>query len=555
MNGMNRNIAPVDGQVSPSAPKTYRKNRNNSSRKVQHHDRAQEKLDRLEICQRVALVSTAAISSALIGQGFLHGLPASAAMDSYNQQVMALYKTLPPLPESPSVIDAPSSFEVEKPKIYREVLKNKVRLILLEDHEVPMVRGVVSIRGGNRLAPASNPALAALSASVQRSSGTRDHQRDAFDDILEELSARIEGVAASDALTFGFSCLKDDSSTVIGLLSDLLTDRNQLYIDDQKLRFAKLQLLNALAHKNDNPSSVPLRELEKIIYSKDSVYVVEPTEEQIVNTSAADVVSWITAFERPDETVIGVVGDFKSQEMAKLLRKHFEEWTVESTNKVTFPNPGIPDQRGVQGNVYVIQQDGLTQSTVAVGEPGIQFGDPDEIELGIFSQMINSFGGSLFDEIRSKSGLAYTVSAGIGSTPVDHVGLFIASAETDKPVDLLEKLFKSLDNGTKTIPSKEELRRAQEETLNSFVFSVSSLENQLRRSVIFETFGIDEDYLYTYMDKVRNTTPERVQQAVQRHIHPKTMTTVIICGDSRKIAKDLRERFPDRNIIDSYSIS
>jgi len=86
------------------------------------------------------------------------------------------------------------------------------------------------------------------------------------------------------------------------------------------------------------------------------------------------------------------------------------------------------------------------------------------------------------------------------------------------------------------------------------VFSLSSLENQLRRSVIFETFGIDDDYLYTYMDKVRNATPERVQQAVQRHIHPKTMTTVIICGD-RKIAKDLRERFPDRNIIDSYSLS
>ena len=81
------------------------------------------------------------------------------------------------------------------------------------------------------------------------------------------------------------------------------------------LELRKIQALNALEHRNDNPQSIPLREIEKVIYGKDSVYVAEPTKQQISATSLNDIEQWIYKLEDPENTVVGIVGDFKTNDM------------------------------------------------------------------------------------------------------------------------------------------------------------------------------------------------------------------------------------------------
>lgn len=44
----------------------------------------------------------------------------------------------------------------------------------------------------------------------------------------------------------------------------------------------------------------------------------------------------------------------------------------------------------------------LTQASVAMGEIGVQMSDPDTPALDILNEILNSFGGRLFNEIRSK---------------------------------------------------------------------------------------------------------------------------------------------------------
>ncbi len=42
------------------------------------------------------------------------------------------------------------------------------------------------------------------------------------------------------------------------------------------------------------------------------------------------------------------------------------------------------------------------QASVVMGEIGVQMSDPDTPALDILNEILNSFGGSLFNEIRSK---------------------------------------------------------------------------------------------------------------------------------------------------------
>lgn len=476
----------------------------------------------------------------------------------YEKRVKDRFASLPPLPGTFKDLKP-----TPRPTFHKKRLKsNGIKVILLEDHEVPMVRGIISIKGGSRMAPPSNPALATLSMSVQRSAGSIEHPGEEFNAVLENLSARIESSSGSDALYAGFSCLAEDAQTVIRLVSELLKHPNlspegqQAEYAERMLQLKKLQILNSIEHKNDRVQSIPLREAEKLIYGKDSVYVSEPTPEQIMRTSLHDIEYWVSQYENPENTVIGIVGDFESKEMEQILEKYFGDWCNEPNGSVqNVPNPGVPDQSGIQGNIYVIDRPNLRQSTVVMAQPGIALGDPDEIELGVFGEIINSFGGSLFDTIRSRQGLAYSVSAGLESTPIDHKGLFIATAETDKPATLLQSLFDTLETAATKVPSKEEFSRAQEESLNSFVFSIASLQDQLQRAVIYETFGIPENYLYQYIDKVKTTSPEKVHAAAGRLLsRPRETMVTLIIGDSKVITPNLLKMFPDNKII-QYPLS
>lgn len=70
--------------------------------------------------------------------------------------------------------------------------------------------------------------------------------------------------------------------------------------------------------------------------------------------------------------------------------------------------------------------------------------------------------GRLFNEIRSREGLAYSVSGGWAPTPLDHPGLFAASAETAQPTALLGALRGALERAAEAPPSAEELQRAKQ---------------------------------------------------------------------------------------------
>ena len=45
---------------------------------------------------------------------------------------------------------------------------------------------------------------------------------------------------------------------------------------------------------------------------------------------------------------------------------------------------------------------GCVQASVGMGELGISLGDPDDWALDILGDILNSFGGRLFDRIRSR---------------------------------------------------------------------------------------------------------------------------------------------------------
>ena len=78
------------------------------------------------------------------------------------------------------------------PKPVRFVLPNGLVVMVMEDHELPLVNVVARVRTGALLEQADKTGLASLTGQVMRSGGTTTMKPDALDEFLEGRAASIE---------------------------------------------------------------------------------------------------------------------------------------------------------------------------------------------------------------------------------------------------------------------------------------------------------------------------------------------------------------------------
>eukprot|EP00882_Tetradesmus_deserticola_P031586 GHRQ01035726.1.p1 GENE.GHRQ01035726.1~~GHRQ01035726.1.p1 ORF type:complete len:207 (+),score=74.32 GHRQ01035726.1:199-819(+) len=179
------------------------------------------------------------------------------------------------------------------------------------------------------------------------------------------------------------------------------------------------------------------------------------------------------------------------------------------------------------------------QASVYAGEPGISLSDPDCYALDVLAATLNGFGGTLFDELRTRQGLAYSVAASWDS-PVDHKGLFVAAAETVQPARFIQELSSVLSAVREEPPTQQALSKAKAGLLNSFVFNFASTYSQLQRTLVFQLLGLPPDFLFTYRDRVEEVTAQQVVAAAARHLHPQQQVVVVV-GDAAEFGPQLTE--------------
>src|SRR5205085_7126670 len=115
-----------------------------------------------------------------------------AVIAAHRKQLLSKINT-PPL----------AAFHPQLPK--RIELPNGMVIFLQEDHELPLIDGSITIRGGSRLEPAAKVGLVAVFGQVWRTGGTRTRSGDQLDDYLEARAAKVETGGGLDSTTVGWS--------------------------------------------------------------------------------------------------------------------------------------------------------------------------------------------------------------------------------------------------------------------------------------------------------------------------------------------------------------
>lgn len=427
----------------------------------------------------------------------------------------------------------PPLAEVKIPAYEHFVLPNGLGVYLMEDHQLPLVKGTAYIRSGSRWEPADKVGLGDLTATVMRTGGSVQHPGDDLDRLLGDRAASLEMGMGSDMANASFDALSPDFPLVMQLLGEVL--RSPAF-PEEKLQFAKTQVAGAIARRNDDPDSIAQRELGRLIYGADSPYA-RLTEYQTLDAiGRSDLVDFHQTYFRPNHVILGLVGDFNPKEAKALVEKTFGDWAIPD-KQMKLVVPGARQQQ--MGGVFVVNQPQLTQSSVLLGHLGGEFSTPDYPALTVMNEVLNGFGGRLFNELRSRQGLAYSVY-GYWSGGFDHPGMVLAGGQTRSAgtVPFIQGLKIELDRIRQQGITPKELSAAKESILNSFVFNFQKPEQLLGRLLRYDYYAYPLDFLFTYQKKVKTITAEDVQRVAKTHLQPDRLVTLVV-GNTKEIQPSL----------------
>ena len=432
-----------------------------------------------------------------------------------------------------SELEFPPLAEVKLPAYERYQLDNGLVVYLVEDHTLPLVTGSALIRTGSRLESANQVGLAELVGMVMRSGGTKQHPVEVLNQLLEQKAAYVETGIGDSIGTAAFNSLSEDLEPVFALFSEVL--REPAFSEEQ-LALAKTQLRGEIERRNDDPGDIANREFQKLIYGPDSPYSRTVEYDTLEPINREDLVNFYQTYFRPEQIILGVVGDFEPTLMKQLIAENLETWQVNEP-PVNLKPPSAAQK--YEGQIFFVDQPNLSQSNVMLGHLSDRLDNPDYPALDVLNGVFNGYGGRLFNELRSGQGLAYSVY-GYWRANFDYPGLFILGGQTrsTKTVALIKALSEELERIRTTEVTEKELAYAKESILNSFVFNFQDPSQTLSRLMRYEYFGYPKDFLFQYQNKIKATTIVDLRRVAQKYIKPEKLVTLVV-GNKNQIQPPL----------------
>ncbi|MDP9122983.1 MAG: insulinase family protein, partial [Acidobacteriota bacterium] len=402
------------------------------------------------------------------------------------------------------------------------VLDNGMVVLLLEDHELPLVDAIAVTRSGGRLDPPAQAGLASLAVRVMRSGGTEAMSGDALDELLEDRAASLEVRVDDTSLRAGMKALTKDWPEVLRVLADVL---RRPAFDPRQIEVARGQAIATVARRNDNAERIAMRELKRVVYGADSPYARTPTFATLAGLRRDDLVAWHRQNLHPERIVLGLVGDFDARQALARVREAFGDWRRGPARQ----EPDLPYRHTPSPGVYYVEKDDMAQSQLAIGHLGLLKSDPDYYALEVLNELFGGgFTSRLTAHLRTGKGLTYGVLGQIGSG-WDQPGLAMLwmSTKTATTGAGIAALLAEAHDLQARPPSDDEIALAKRSILNSFVFRLSSKLAVLEQQLSTELYGYPRDWLARYRTGVLAVRPDAVRAAA-RHLRPADFAILVV---------------------------
>jgi predicted Zn-dependent peptidase len=299
---------------------------------------------------------------------------------------------------------------------------------------------------------------------------------------------------------------------------------------------ARKQAIEGIRRRNDHPGSVASREFNKLLYGPEHPYAREGTEATVTAVTREDMVAFHRRYYHPNTIMVAATGDFQRDELITLLRRSFEGWAPQ---RVTWPPvPRVVERKNTPVNLIPRE---VTQTQVRMGWLGIKQSDPDFFALSLLDDILGgqAFTSRLFQEVRTKAGLAYSVGSALVPGRLDRGTFFLyAQTKAESTTKAIASMRAEVERLLASPVSERELTDAKQAFMNSFVFSFSNPAQITNRQMSLEYYGLPADFLERFRSNVERVTARDLLRVAKRHLASDRLV-ILAVGDEPSFDKPL----------------
>jgi len=255
------------------------------------------------------------------------------------------------------------------------------------------------------LDPITRCGLASLSVEmIQRGAGAYNSRQ--FVAAEDNLGIDSSGSASTSITGFSAAMPAESLSPAIGLLADLVR-RPHLPID--QFEDAKLMMRQEMLANLDEPTQRLMRRLREREYGERLGRSGVACEESLESLTMSDVREYYTNHYHAGDSILSIAGRFDEAEINDAIDAAFGDWK-------TGNSAGLPAPEPIDGYEHIELPS--SQTHIGIACDNIPYGHPDyfvmRAGIGILSDGMSS---RLFDRVREKHGLCYSVWASTHSVP------------------------------------------------------------------------------------------------------------------------------------------
>ncbi len=417
---------------------------------------------------------------------------------------------------------AASALSAGAVEVKRVVSPGGIEAWLVEDHSNPIISLDLAFRGGAALDPEGREGLANMVSGLL-DEGAGDLDSLAFRTRMEDLAIRLSFSSGRDEFGGTLRTLSENRDTAFELLRLALTAPR---FDAEPVERIRAQILAGLRQSEENPRDIAGRAINRLFFP-DHPYArpADGTPESVAAITADDLRGFVSRRLARDRLKIAVVGDMTAEELAPLLDRTF----------LALPAEASPDRvadiapRGA-GALVVIERP-IPQSIVTLGQAGIARDDPDFYTAFVVNHILGGggFSSRLYEEIREKRGLAYSVYSYLA--PLDHAAIIGGGVATrnDRVAESIHLIKTEWKRMGQEGPTAEELAAAKTYLTGSYPLRQSSTGRISSMLVGIQMADLGIDYINRRNDLIEAVTLADARRVAKR-LYDSAKLTIVVVG-------------------------
>ena len=424
--------------------------------------------------------------------------------------------------------------ELVKPVAAGEIqkfeLSNGLRLLVREDHRLPLVGMGAVFRGGLLAETPRDNGITRLMTKVLLK-GTKTRTAEQIANELESVGGSISSEAGNNSFSVSLDVMKPDVKRGFSLLSDILL--NATFPEKAIAREKEIQIA-AIQQEEEQLTSVARNIMREALFpqhpyalrSNGSVGAVQ-------HLTQKDLLDFRDRYVVARNGVIYVFGDVKADEIKQLVEQALGNMKAGALTLID-AKASMP----LAKTTMVESRKDKAQGVIMVGFRGASLSSPDRYALELIDEASSDLGSRFFIRIRQQMGLAYYVGASQMQGLVPGLFAFYLGTDPQKLERVRTELLDEIHNLANDGLTPEELQRAKKKLIGQQEIANQSNDAFGYHCALDELYGLGFNYYKQLEYHVNAVTLDDVKKVAAKYFRDQPYVLATVRPPDKKVTSD-----------------